>query len=127
VLTERDKTYFSRFTEGRARLTLWVVGVATVFLFLIAVLNFRLAHSIGQREGYTFGSLFKSWVNGFSPNVEYSGIYLLALQRLEAGFLNLGLVTIFIVGLVTYKIELNRNKRLIEILKKSGQLEETED
>jgi hypothetical protein len=108
--------------EGKwGAFTYYTLHFALLFFLVMILLNLNLASKIGAREGHSLLALFKSWIAGIDAKAQYSGIYLLAMERLQAALMLFSLVILFTVYIYIYRKERKHKRRIIEILKKHGE------
>ena len=116
-----EKKYIKALTmfEGIKGIVIYYIMVfAPIFLLIMTILNFYLASKIGMKEGYDLISLFKSWEAGIEASKQYSGIYLMAIERLEMAILLFGVTLIWGIAAVKVRVTRQRNRRIVEILKR---------
>jgi len=120
-----EKKYIKGLTmfEGRSGLVKYYIMVfGPIFVIIMALLNLYLASKLGVTEGYDLLFLFKSWKSGIVATKQYSGGYLIAIERLEMAILLLGGALIW--GIVAFKVRVTRqrNHRIVEILRRHQEL-----
>lgn len=122
MLTEKDISYLQKSAGSQGLFVEKVLTVTVVLLFVVSMVNFQVASGIAGKEGLSLADLFVNWIEGFSPELKYSGLYLIAVDRLEAGIIELGLAVLALVTTVVFKTTRKREQRIVAHLKELGKL-----
>lgn len=111
-LDDRRRLEQSTGTPGRRhqRRTLF----AAMFLAVLGTVNLGVAVWIGHLGGYGVAQLAALWVADIQLHQQYSGFYVKTWERLNLGFLQLGLALFFALKVRWLSVERQRDQRLLE-------------
>jgi hypothetical protein len=120
MLSDKDKKYLAGVSEKFYLLAM--ATLITVMLLFMAgcIRNLYLAQIIGSIEGYKIADIARFWANEIDIKRTYSGIYVMAVNRFELAFLNLGAVAVLGIALWGAHASRKRNMRVVKVLKESG-------
>jgi len=120
MLSDKDRKYLTGVSEAFYLLTM--VALVTVMLIFLAgcIRNIYLVKIIGSIEGYGVADIVRFWAAGIDIKETYSGVYVMAVNRLSLAFLNLGTVAVLGIGLWGARTLRQRNARIVQALKDSG-------
>ncbi len=100
----------------------WIMGVFSVAFFLgMSFLHFCLAAAWARLAGITLSQAWQGWLSGISPNQQYAGIYLKAMEQFDA----CGMLLVFAVFSSAMcflnRYERERKVRLLAVIVGQGQ------
>lgn len=98
--------------RSKRSLPFFLFGMACFYL-IVGLWNLRLCARAAQLDGMDLSAVFDGWIEGADALASYSGLYLMALERLTIGILQLGLVVPFVIGGIGLAQSSRRNRRLI--------------
>ncbi len=120
MLNAKDKKYLSGVSDGLYLISMVTLITVTLIFSAAFIHNLYLAKIIGSVEGYGLGDVANLWANGVELKESYSGIYVMAVNRFEMAFLDLGVVVILVMSLWANRTSRRRNKRIVQALRKGG-------
>ena len=120
MLTEKDISYLQKSAGSQGQFVEKVLTVALVILVVVSMVNFQIASGIASEIGLSLADIFASWIEGYSPEMQYSGLTLLAIERFSTAIIELGFAIVMLVTLVVYKTTRKREKRIVAHLKELG-------
>jgi hypothetical protein len=122
MITEKDLKTLSSYQTRSGKITSWAIVIAPIFFLIVAFFNLYAASKIGSYEGFNLTQLFKSWIEGIDVRVQYSGIYLKAMERLTTALLQIGFALILSLFAYSYNKRKKMDERILEALKNSEEI-----
>ena len=123
MLTASDIKHLRRSQTRSAKIGIWLLPVVTCVLIVGGVLNIHLGSKLAAMQGVGFGELFCQWFQGIQIDVQYSGVFLMAVTRFQMGIT--GFVYGVLVAVVTYAYtrSMGRNKRILQFIEEVSRKE----
>ena len=120
MLNDKDKKYLSGVSDRVYLLSM--ATLITVALIFVAgfVRNLYLAKIIGSIEGYEIVDVVAHWAHGVELKESYSGVYVMATNRFEMAFLDLGVAIVLGMSVWAVHASRKRNIRITRALKDCG-------
>ena len=116
-ITERDIKVLKKTSSKRVRLTFIIIfSFAILFCLVMAAVNLQICRRIAVMEGLTVSQVFSKWVEGISPTRNYSGILLIAMERLQNAMTLVVLAAFSAFCLWVGLSALNRNARILRFI-----------
>ena len=120
MITEKDIKGLKFLNTKFAKVFFYILLFFPIFSLIIGGLNLYLASMFGENAGFSIGNLFKSWIEGIDIHKQYSGLYIKALERLQASLSNF-IFSIFLFCLPVLFIKVKkRNERFLNSLIQNG-------
>src|SRR5438874_2201385 len=113
MLNDKDRRHLERWAGRDGAIAQAVVAVVAIGLLATAALNLALAASWGRLIGLGVPQLLSGWVHGVQWDHQYGGIYLKAMDRLEATVLDCGLSVVLVVAAAGGRAERVRTRNII--------------
>ena len=82
----------------------------------MAILNFVLSAWVAEKIGLSFIQIMEKWIDAISVSKEYSGIFLMAIERWETGLLQLTVAFFILLFFVIWLHELEEKRENLKIL-----------
>ena len=120
MLNDQDKKYLSGVSERFYLLSMVTLITVTLIFGAGIIRNLYLATTIGSIEGYGLLDIAQLWANGVELEASYSGVFIMAVNRFEMAFLDLGVVVILSLSLWGTLAVRRRNERIVQALKNAG-------
>ena len=120
MLSAKDKKYLSGMPDRLYLISVVTLITVTLIFSAAFIHNLYLAKIIGSVEGYGLEDVANLCANGVELKENYSGIYLMDVNRFEMAFLDLGVVVILVMSLWASRASRRRNMRIVQALKKGG-------
>jgi hypothetical protein len=116
MLEAKDLKYLKRSQTRGARIGGWVLAVVACVFIVVGVLNVRLAAKLGTMQGMGVQELFQRWLPGPQVTEQYSGAFLLAVNRLQTGITEVVYGLVIAVIFYAYNKSRQRNKRILKFI-----------
>ena len=98
-------------------MTFIILFSLTILFFLVmATVHLQICRRFAVMEGLTVSQVFSKWVEGISPTRNYSGILLIAMQKLQNAMTDIALAAISAFFLLVGLSALNRNARILRFI-----------
>lgn len=120
MLEKKDIKYLTRLEGRRGLFTIAFLGLMMLFGIVMFVLNQIRASEIASEVGLDLRGLWNSWFQEFEAGKQYSGTYLLAVQRLEASLMSSCITIMGVLFLLICVLDRRRKRRIAAILKEHG-------
>ena len=120
MITQKDIKILKLHETRMGKISHWMLILAPVFFLAMCLLNLKTASEIGNKIGYNLMNLLQSWIHGIDVNKQYSGIYLLSMERLSTALLQFGTALVMSVFILTNQILRKRNMRILKTLRDCG-------
>jgi len=120
MLNDKDKKYLSGVSKPIYLFSMaTLISVALIFV-AASFRNLYLAKIIGSAEGYRIADVAANWAHGIELKESYSGAYVMAINRFEMAFLDIGVVVILGISVWATYASRRRNIRIVRALKNCG-------
>ena len=123
MLTANDIKHLKRSQTRSAKIGVWLLPMVTCVLIIGGVLNIHLGSKLAATQGVGFGELFCQWFQGIQTDAQYSGVFLMAVNRFQMGIT--GFVYGVLIAVVTYAYtrSVGRNKRILQFIEEDSRKE----
>lgn len=121
MLGASDLRYLKRSQSRSTKIGAWVLaGVACIFT-VGGILNIGLAARLAAMQAIGFQELLQQWLQGVQIDAQYSGLFLLAINRFQMGIFGLIYGMIMAVLFCTYIKSIQRHRRILRFVKEHSQ------
>lgn len=120
MITEKDIAFLKSYETVLGKIMNWAVILMPVFLFLLCGFNLYMASRISGNAGYDLGYLLQLWIRGVNPYAEYSGMLVVAMERLLAAALQVCFAIVFVILAYAYHKRRKMDYRILATLKSKG-------
>ena len=124
MLEQNDICTLSRHRTVLGKVVEWVVLIVPVVLIVLANMNLSFAVRLGVDVGYNLEQMLQDWLNGVDADARYPGTYIIAMDLLKTGFVQLAGALVLAVVAWSYLSTRKMHERILEALKDSGALRE---
>ena len=120
MLEAKDIKYLTHYEGRRGVFIIGGIGVAVLFCVVMIVVYQYRASEIASRAGHDLAGLWDRWHQGFEAGQQYSGVYLLALERLDASLLAFYTAAVGTIMLFISVFERRRRRRIVTLFREHG-------
>jgi len=122
-MEEIKKSLYS-FEGKKGKYKYWLFLCVPIFMIIMGILNLSLASRIGSTIDQTLTDFAYTWLEEIKIQKEYkfSGVFLLGMQKFNTAMLLFAGALITLINFWGLRIERKRNKELISVLKKHGEI-----
>ncbi|MGZ0656508.1 hypothetical protein ACWPKS_12965 [Coraliomargarita sp. W4R72] len=103
--------------------TILVVRVMMPIMILVhfsaGVYSLYAASFFSEKIGSSLGATVASWIDGFRPHEQYSGLHCLAIERISTASLYFGAIIFFAILWFAAERRNGMNRRIVEHLKET--------
>lgn len=124
MLDENTKKSLVGYGNRKNRISQYAILLIPFFLFFVSCYNIYLAFKIGHIEGYALRDFLAYWNTETDPQQTYtfSGVFLLAMHKFNSSLFGFSLLIPFGITYLGYFLIKRRDKKIIEVLRKHGEL-----
>lgn len=120
-ITEQDIKALKQGTSKRFRvITLIVMPLTIIILLCVGILNFLLCYRFATMAGLSVSQVFEKWIEGIDLSQQYSGVLIMALQRLQTGLTQIILAIFFVFLLWAQQSITKRNARILKFIEEKN-------
>ena len=123
MLTANDIKHLKRSQTRSAKIGMWLLPVVTCVLIVGGVVNIHLGSKLAATQGVGFGELFCQWFQGIQIDAQYSGVFLMAVNRFQMGITGFVYGVLIAVVTYTYTRSIGRNKRILQFIEEVSRRE----
>ena len=120
MLNDKDKKHLSGVPRHLYLLSMTTLITVMLIFAAACAHNLYLTKILGSIEGYGIADIPDLWTNGIDLEQTYSGVYVMAINRLGLAFIDLGVVAILAISAWTIHASRQRNMRIAQTLKDCG-------
>jgi glycerol uptake facilitator-like aquaporin len=114
MLSDKDLAYLYRFRLKRAKYIPYLIGAGVMLFLFSGLVHLHFARQWANLSNSNLRSFFSLWINGIDADKFYSGYQILGVQSVFEAFIDFGLTIFWVLALVAFVNNRNRNRRILE-------------
>ena len=121
MLGASDLRYLKRSQSRSTKIGAWVLAAVACVFAVGGILNIGLAARLAAMQAIGLQELLRQWFQGVQIDAQYSGVFLLAINRFQMGIFGLVYGMIMAVLFCTYIKSIQRHRRILRFVDEHSQ------
>jgi hypothetical protein len=120
LLTEKDIFRLKKSIEPKNIMVVRIIMPIMILVhFSAGAYSLYAASFYSKKIGSSLGATFASWIEGFSPHEQYSGLHCLAIERISTASLYFGAIIFFAILWFAVERRNGMHRRILEHLEET--------